>query len=565
VGAALCLAAVALHACQIVRPMLRYDDFQIIIQSWTWSAARANLWVPHNEHTMPLGRVSTWLLAVVAGEPSRLPLAASMQGPLAVVVGMVLLYFFVRRELGHPLYGLIAMGFFGATTHYVEAVEWFAASFAILGLDTLLLALLAAQHWRQTGRVLALGTCVLCCVLAPGWFASGILAGPFCSLYLLPGPAEVKEKGRRWFFLATAGAIVPTLASVGFYLAVRLSHAGEHIMHLEHYQGKTPIEAFNPNVGLVYTGRSLIDGLLLGTAGITGLQSPISIVVGGLVVLAIVVPLWWWLARSRRLVVLGSAIILVSYVLIFSARAAWPYHQVNTWTRYHLFPHLGLTLILCAGLPRWESWLLGGREGRLSRRSMLVLVGGFVVLLMAQVPRGLGTIWSPEQGKDLEYIGEADEFCKEQGISGAMARQVLEPWVIWASSDKVNAWEFLEGSAQPRVTDPAKARRLLAPLAAQCPTNRSPYNGTAGPVLEDESRSPMRGNGVSWLSLSSRSSVGPTPASRRCSIALRASASPSSIPRPASRGTASPASSSWTIASWNWSIPAASASRTWIT
>src|SRR5262249_13670368 len=162
------------------------DDFQILVRSWTWQRTWDDLWVPANEHAMPVGRLTTWALVQLASRASAVPQVAAFQGPLAVIVGALLLYLFVRRELGHPLYGLVAAALFGVSTVYGQAVYWFSSSFSILTLDTLLLALLAAQALRRTGSWLYLHLCVLAVALAPTWFASGILAGPLCALYLLP-------------------------------------------------------------------------------------------------------------------------------------------------------------------------------------------------------------------------------------------------------------------------------------------------------------------------------------------------------------------------------------------
>ena len=81
-------------------PILIVDDFQILVRSWTWRAACDNLWVPANEHAMPLGRLTTWALAALAGPAADVPHVLLWQGPLAVVLGMVLVGAFVRRELG---------------------------------------------------------------------------------------------------------------------------------------------------------------------------------------------------------------------------------------------------------------------------------------------------------------------------------------------------------------------------------------------------------------------------------------------------------------------------------
>ena len=82
-GTLACLAAFALYAYPTSRPLLMVDDFQILLRSWTWRLTWENLWQPSNEHTMPLGRLSTWALVQIAGKPTAVPLAAALQGPLA--------------------------------------------------------------------------------------------------------------------------------------------------------------------------------------------------------------------------------------------------------------------------------------------------------------------------------------------------------------------------------------------------------------------------------------------------------------------------------------------------
>ena len=143
-GMAVCLAAVALHVRAIYWPQLIQDDFDVIIKSWTWQTTRDNLLVPNNEHVMPFGRVSTWAMTnfLAGGRPTVVPVPAAVHGPLALVLGMWLLYLFVRRELACPFYGLVAMIVFGVTSVYQQAVWWYSASFCILSLDTLLLGLL---------------------------------------------------------------------------------------------------------------------------------------------------------------------------------------------------------------------------------------------------------------------------------------------------------------------------------------------------------------------------------------------------------------------------------------
>ena len=61
------LLATALYARPLLFPVLNQDDFQILAQSWTWQKTIEGVWIPNNEHAMPLGRLTTWLLKETDG------------------------------------------------------------------------------------------------------------------------------------------------------------------------------------------------------------------------------------------------------------------------------------------------------------------------------------------------------------------------------------------------------------------------------------------------------------------------------------------------------------------
>jgi hypothetical protein len=419
---------------------------------------------------MPLGRLTAWGLIQLAGRQTALPAVLGLQGPAAVVVGMLLLYAFVSRELRHPFYGLVAMALFGVSSVYQQAVFWFSASFSVLALDTALLALLAAQAWRQSGRPAYLVLSGLGAALAPAWFAIGILAGPLCTLYLLgPGKCSTRRTGALPSTLLRLAAFMPVVGSIAF-LAVSLPRTAEHILHLPHYDGKTAVEAFHPAVGLLSTCRSIVDNLLLGAFGIsTPLEVvcplPLVFVVLALLVLAGV---WWWRGTPhRRLLLLGLGCVLCSYLLVYSARSdGWSYErQLHTWSRYHLFPQLGLALFLCGGLPRWEGTRLRlDPAGRLSWRQ-----AGFVglllgVVLLTQLPRGLigAHKWHvPGQMAVLERIEGIDARCRRYRIDRDTARAALGELDVPGCDQRENGWQLLWGSADPLPMDAAEARRLL--------------------------------------------------------------------------------------------------------
>lgn len=465
-GVLAAVAALLLFAFPTRFPVLFDDDFTILVQSWTWPTTVAHFWVPFNEHTMPLGRLTTWLEVVLADWPTRLPLV-NWQGPVMLVVVMGLVYLFVGRELEHRFYGLVAMILFGVSLKYNQVVTWFAASFALLALATILLALLAAQRWRQTGWGRYLLLSAFWSALAPGWFASGILAGPFCTLYLLPRDGDAPSPWRR---RVLAG--VPLLGTVGF-LAASLPFNASRILYAEHYRGRSAWQSFDPLLGLVNTARTLVDRLVLGSFfAVRNTTCPWPLV--PVVLLVFVLAGWWWWrhAPRRRLLLLGLGFIFVSYVLIYSVRADWDYdEQMRFWTRYDLFPWLGLVFFVCGGLP-WRNGRLFHLlpDGQLSRGQFFSL-GGLIVLLLGLnfVPSVVGYLERPsaamQQGVVLRRIEEVDRVCRAQGIAADAARRVLDPIAIPHSGvpPRIDGWQLLRGSAAPRPLREDEVRQMLNP------------------------------------------------------------------------------------------------------
>lgn len=488
---AACAATISLYGYTFWRPALMEDDFEILAQAVTWQRTWAGLWIPQNEHAMPLGRLLTYVLLQLAGRPTNYPLAAALVGPVALVVALVLTNRFVRQELGHPFYGLAALILFGVTAVYQQAVFWFAASFSVVTLDMLLLGLLAAQSYRQTRRWPYLLPCALWCFLAPCWFASGVLAGPLCCLYLLPVFRENGE-ARPWKSLVLElGRSLYPLAGTLAFVGVSLPRTVDAIMALQHYQSlKTnALDAFEPGKGFVMSLRSVVENLLLGLVGVTEVKVPVPLVVAALVGLLIAGVWWWRRAPCRRLLLLGLGLILANYELVYSARAKWTPETSLVgvaWCRYHLLPQLGLALFLIGGLPAWNGkrFLLRD-DGQLTwhqTRFLACLIG---VLLVIQLPRGLlGTIrieplpfdWhtsrivTPEkQQAALRRIESVDARCREYGISAEAATRAL-PWLTIPGAHphgepgECNGWEFLRGSATPRTPETRsdeELRRLL--------------------------------------------------------------------------------------------------------
>ena len=464
--AAAFLAALLLYARPLLRPVLNQDDFQILAQSWTWQKTLDGLWAPNNEHAMPLGRLLTFAVAQLAGRPTALPFAGVLTGVVGLLFALALTCVFVRRELGHPFYGLTALILFGVSSVYQQAVYWFAASFSVFALAFLLLALLAAQRYRRTGQWGWLLACAAWCALAPCWFAIGVLAGPLCCLYLLPTEGEGRRRGAVGWLLR----LTPLLGTA-LFLTLVLSFLAPIIQHLEHYdnRGLTALQAFQPLVGAWDTVRSLVDNLALGVVGIWGVTVG-PFLAPPLLALLVAAGFWWaWRSPRRRLALLGAGLIFGSYLLIYSGRATWGYDEVAmytaTWSRYHLQPQLGLALLVCGGLPAWEGrWFRLDATGRLTAgqaRALALLLG---VCLLIQAPRGVFGYYpdNPRQAETLRRIERVSAVCRERRISAEAARAALDKLDMWdESTTRENGWEFLRGSDDPKDWSPEEIREMV--------------------------------------------------------------------------------------------------------
>lgn len=463
-------ACLALHAYPILHPWLHDDDFWILSQSRTWERTGEYFWRPWHEHAMPLGRLSTWVVIQLAGSASGLPRAAALQGPVAAMFGMWLLYLFVRRELRHPFYGYVAAILFGVSLKYNEAVRWFAASFAILAFDTFLLGLLAAQKWRRDGRWPELFICVAWVALAPGWFAAGVLAGPFCSLYLLISSARPAEMDRSTWWRRLMVSAVPCLGTA-LFLAVTLPMTAKAIQHADHYAGKTALQVFAPLGGMELTGRMLVDNLILGINAFGTVCPPgwVPIVLAAMVIGGYC---WWRQPRARRsLLILGIAMILASYWLALSFRYAWPYESmIVQWTRYNVLPFAGLALIVCGGLPGREGSLFRLSGLTITRRQGLALCSLAGLMLVLQLPAGLAGHLRFRGDRQLQAacltrIDQAEAICREHHISADAVSGALGPLPIPHNDlgDRdVDGWWLLAGSNSPAPHSAEEIRRLLA-------------------------------------------------------------------------------------------------------
>ena len=280
------------------------------------------------------------------------------------------------------------------------------------------------------------------------------------------------------------------------------------------------MESFHPNVGLVYTLRSVVDNLILGSFGISHFACP-ELAVYAIWLLLIVALVWWWRrTEEKQLILLGLGFIAFSYLLVYSACAEWAYSiwDVNkwrddgivSWSRYNLFPQVGLSLFLCGGLTRWRDRFFRHESGiPLSRRQLKILAVFLVLMFLISLPRGWINVGEPEpyQKAVLRYIDEVDARCRRHRIAADTARRALDPLgsrqthravqglgaqavapagvplgtllqtlvaaevaesdeyappLPLSNSSRENGWKLLRGSDDPREMSVEEARELLS-------------------------------------------------------------------------------------------------------
>jgi hypothetical protein len=152
---------------------------------------------------------------------------------------------------------------------------------------------------------------------------------------------------------------------------------------------------------------------------------------------------------------------VLHYGLVYAARGAWPYDTfLRFWSRYNLFPWLGVVLAVVGGLRRpVASAASPGLSSREARRIACLIV----ILMLVQLPRGIiGTpLPEPDQAAVLRRVDEVDAKCQAGGISREAARRVLGP--LPAPGDPgFDAFRLLRGGVEPAGLTDAEVRERLA-------------------------------------------------------------------------------------------------------
>jgi hypothetical protein len=149
---------------------------------------------------------------------------------------------------------------------------------------------------------------------------------------------------------------------------------------------------------------------------------------------------------------------MASDLLIYGARAEWPYDaRLREWSRYSLYPQMGLALVVCGGLA-------GRPSARLTRRQVLAAGCLILALFAVQFRRGWKRWPEPDPGQMevLRQVEEADERCRAYRISADDARAALGELPIPGANGE-NAWLLLRGSDDPMPATRDEVRDRLRP------------------------------------------------------------------------------------------------------
>ena len=465
---------------RLKHPSLYTDDVTRIAQL-RMSPLDRLLFLPFNEHMAPLFQFVSWLTWLLADERlARAPLAFTLASFVPFALSLGLLGWLIRNETGSVLAAIAGLALFGQSWLASETVYWYSASSFMWALALSLVAWLGAA-WFGAGRPIrgVLGI-ALATATAPAFSAIGLLAAPLAMIRLLAGNDGLRPRRRLFaLFVPIAGTLAYLAVCWAFRYGEVLSDSLGRNLHLR--------------AGLIVAIRAPIDFLVPGLFGLHPIGNRLS-QAASLALSALGIGAALYLAtrtRQRAMVLGGLFLILGGYALTFCPRCDEHGHFAQLiGQRYHLFPQLGLALVLVPPLHD----ILRRCEARPGVG--LLAVGVLAALLVLSHARDLKS-WSrffryPDQPRTLAALDHLESLCNERGITRAQALAALDPIQTSWSTPGFNALEMLGSRVQTSNCPDSRVRSIL--LTSLSPAEReavcggmdaSPYlrRGTASPDL----------------------------------------------------------------------------------
>jgi hypothetical protein len=331
-------------------PQLSTDDGLYIAAAATWADTRANLFTPFAEHLCPVPRVWTWLICAAFDEADW-PRALATSGLALFASTFPLLYLFVRREFHSPALALVAVSLFALTPVHHEIVRWYSASQWSWSFGLLLASLLVVQSNRDGVARWQLALSFVLAAIGPFFYLVGLLIGPVTAVYLA---ARRDRDGRAVRLTRCVLPLAGTATFLAFFVPLKLVS----VLASSSYGGNPALSSIDPLGGALYGVRCVVDLLVLRNLGCAR-DALLSRAAYATLFMLTAVALVELVRRARRprFVLVGCALVILSYAISLPFRAWVEYSDFLDWTRYQLYPQLGVVLLVSGALathgPEW--------------------------------------------------------------------------------------------------------------------------------------------------------------------------------------------------------------------
>jgi hypothetical protein len=454
---ALAFLAVCLgpYLARLRNPSLYADDIDRVAQLRE-STLGALLFAPFNEHMAPLFQLVSWLTWGLVGRSlARAPLAFTLASYAPFLLALVVLARLLRLETSSRAAALAGVAVFSVSWLAIESVYWYSASSFMWALLATMVAWLGAAGAADPApRRSSLPIASAAAALAPAFSAVGLLAGPIAALRASTGGGRLRSR---------LPAVAAPMAGMALYLTV----CGAFRYHDVVAASLERQANFGP--GLVAAVKAPAEALipaLFGfqprpTRGVWSLVS-LTLVAAGIAALGVRAVRS---AGDRPMIAGGLALILGGYALVFCARPDVDGHPALLVQRYHLFPMLGLAVLLAPvfrrALGRWDARPVS---------ALWVVTGLSAVLLVAHASEMRGRarfLRYPDQARTLAAIDRLGAACARLGVPRAQALAALDPIETEWTPPGRNALVLLPpGADRPALPDAAVKPALLAALSA---------------------------------------------------------------------------------------------------
>jgi hypothetical protein len=295
---------------------------------------------------------------------------------------------------------------------------------------------------------------------APAFSAIGLLAGPIAALRAVTEPSP---DGWPVVLRARLEALAAPVTGTALYLCVCAGFRYHAVL------ASSLERNVNVGPGLVATGRAPAEVLLPALFGLepslaSGAWVGLTLGLSVAVCLSLLVRAWWR-PEERPLIVGGLALVVGGYALVFCARADEPGHSVLQTQRYHLFPMLGLVMLLAPFLKRG----LGRFDARTARGLWVAtaLAGALLLTHFPGMRDRARFLRYPDQVRTLAALDRLGVLCSQLGVTRTQAISALDPIETEWTPPGYSALVMLPlGAPTPTMPDALVKATLLAALSA---------------------------------------------------------------------------------------------------